>query len=120
MILGIVMNATIIKIVTKAVEAALPAIIDSVQNKLGKKQNPRSPNTTGTLDQQLSKIQTTLEQNTKQIKSLEEQIKHLTSLLDGTKPKPKTPAAKKTATTKPTVKQAVVKRSAATKVARKK
>ena len=68
------MNATIIKIVTKAVEAALPAIIDSVQNKL----------------------------------------------LDGTKPKPKTPAAKKTATTKPTVKQAVVKRSAATKVARKK
>ena len=51
------MNTTIIKIVTKAVEAALPAIIDSVQNKLGKKQNLRSPNNTGTLDQQLSKIQ---------------------------------------------------------------
>ena len=114
------MNTTIIKIVTKAVEAALPAIIDSVQNKLGKKQNLRSPNNTGTLDQQLSKIQATLAQNTKQIKSLEVQIKHLASLLDGTKPKPKTPAAKKSAATKIAVKQAAVKRSAATKVARKK
>lgn len=114
------MNTTIIKIVTKAVEAALPAIIDSVQNKLGKKQNLRSPNNTGTLDQQLSKIQATLAQNTKQIKSLEVQIKHLASLLDGTKPKPKTPAAKKSAATKTAVKQAAVKRSAASKVARKK
>ena len=114
------MNATIIKIVTKAVEAALPAIIDSVQNKLGKKQNPRSPNNTGTMDQQLSKIQATLAQNTKQIKSLEEQIKHLASLFDGAKPKPKTPAVKKTAVAKTTVKQAVIKRSVAAKVARKK
>ena len=120
MILGIVMNATIIKIVTKAVEAALPAIIDSVQNKLGKKQNPRSPNNTGTMDQQLSKIQATLAQNTKQIKSLEEQIKHLASLLDSSKPKPKTPVARKAAVTKPTIKQAVVKRSVAAKVSRKK
>ena len=114
------MNATIIKIVTKAVEAALPAIIASVQNKLGKKQNSSSPIHAATLDQQLSKIQTTLTQNTKQIKALEVQIKHLASLLDGAKPKPKTPAAKKTAATKSTAKQAVVKRSAATKVASKK
>lgn len=114
------MNATIIKIVTKAIEAALPAIIDSVQNKLGKKQNPRSPNNIGTLDQQLSKIQATLAQNTKQIKALEVHIKHLASLLDGAKPKPKTPAAKKSAATKTAIKQAVVKRSVAAKVARKK
>ena len=114
------MNATIIKIVTKAVEAALPAIIDSVQNKLGKKQTSSSPIHAATLDQQLSKIQTTLAQNTKQIKALEEQIKHLASLLDSSKPKPKTPVARKAAVTKPTIKQAVVKRSAATKVARKK
>ena len=120
MILGIVMNATIIKIVTKAVEAALPAIIDSVQNKLGKKQKSSSPIHAATLDQQLSKIQATLAQNTKQIKALEVQIKHLASLLDGTKPKPKTPAAKKTTAAKTVVKQAVVKRSVATKVARKK
>ena len=120
MILGIVMNATIIKIVTKAVEAALPAIIDSVQNKLGKKQSSSSPIHAATLDQQLSKIQFTLAQNTKKINALEVQIKHLASLLDGAKPKLKTPAVKKTAVTKTAVKHAVVKRSAATKVARKK
>ena len=120
MILGIVMNATIIKIVTKAVEAALPAIIDSVQNKLGKKQTSSSPIHAATLDQQLSKIQTTLAQNTKQIKALEAQIQHLASLIDGAKPKPKKHAAKKTTAAKTVVKQAVVKRSVAAKVSRKK
>lgn len=115
MIPAIVMNAAIIKIATKAVEAALPALIDAVQNKLGKKQNFSIPSYGEKLDQQLAKIQAALVQNTKQIKALEMQVQGLAALLEYEKSKTKTPIAKKTA-----VKQAVIKGSVTTKLARKK
>ncbi|HMS26412.1 MAG TPA: hypothetical protein PKC80_03470 [Burkholderiaceae bacterium] len=104
------MNATLIKIVTKAVEAALPAVIDTVQKALRQKKNFAPPMQATALDPQWTKIQTTLAQNTRHIKALERQVQRLAALMEKTKPIAKLPAAKK-----PAVKKPAVKRSSAAK-----